>query len=161
MTSVTSSLASHNAAARSGPASRTALPSAIVVDDDPLFRTLCRGCLSQHYDVRVAADGHEALKLALEQPPQLVLLDLVMPGWDGLRTLRAIASEPSLDQTQVLVLTAEDAPEVCDRVSDAGAAGMLSKTQFSRDALLNAIDAMSPTARGPRHVVRRVEPVLN
>ncbi|MET4705788.1 response regulator transcription factor [Frigoribacterium sp. UYMn621] len=63
----------------------------LVVDDEPQIRTVLRGYLeAEGYDVAEAADGAEALAALREDPPALVLLDVMLPGIDGLEVLRQL-----------------------------------------------------------------------
>ena len=61
----------------------------LVIDDDPLFRSLIVSLLRKQYYVSVASNGSEGFYKALEQPPELAIIDVQMPVWDGLKTLRA------------------------------------------------------------------------
>lgn len=78
----------------------------LVVDDEaPVALTIERS-LRPHYQVRVANSGAEALKLARRTPPDLVILDIIMPGMDGLQVCREMRRDPQLQSTPVLFLTA-------------------------------------------------------
>ena len=80
----------------------------VVADDHPLFRSAIRHTLERHAGhlevVGEAADGREAVELCRRSRPALVLMDLRMPGMDGIAATRAIEGE--LPDTLVLVLTA-------------------------------------------------------
>ena len=107
----------------------------LVIDDDPLFRTLLRGALGGDHDVETAADGHEGYQLALAETPRLVLLDLMMPTWSGVETLRAFRADAELKAVPVIVLTGlEDAPEL-DEARSLGADSVIRKTAFSAESL--------------------------
>jgi DNA-binding response OmpR family regulator len=81
----------------------------LVVDDDPAITSvLKRGLSYEGFAVDVAASGEEGLALARERAPDVVVLDVMMPGIDGLEVLRRLrAGDPQLP---VLMLTARDAP---------------------------------------------------
>lgn len=81
----------------------------LVVDDDPRIRdVLRRGLTYEGFAVDTAGSGEEALRLAREQSPDLVILDILMPGLDGYEVLRRLrAADPQLP---ILMLTARDAP---------------------------------------------------
>ncbi|MHB1131247.1 MAG: response regulator transcription factor [Chloroflexota bacterium] len=112
----------------------------LVVDDDPKILSLMRrGLAFAGYAVSTAADGEEALRLARDNPPQLVVLDVMLPGLDGLEICRRLrAGEPELP---ILMLTAKD--RVPDRVAglDAGADDYLVKP-FAFDELLARVRAL-------------------
>ena len=112
----------------------------LVVDDEPAVRkAVRRGLILAGYDVEMAADGEEALAAFAGAPPDAVVLDVLMPGTDGLevcRRLRAVG-----DRTPVLMLTARDS--VSDRVTglDAGADDYLVKP-FALEELLARLRAL-------------------
>jgi two-component system response regulator MprA len=98
----------------------------LVVDDEPSVRdALDRALRLDGYRVRVAQDGREALDLLADDPPDAVVLDVLMPAPDGLEVTRRLRAAG--DRTPVLLLTARDA--VQDRVKglDAGADDYLVK----------------------------------
>jgi signal transduction histidine kinase len=81
----------------------------LVVDDDPRSRKLLDGFLrSQDYEVRCAPDGPTALKLAGELPPDVVLLDVMMPGMTGYEVCEALKSRTETRLCQVMMVTALD-----------------------------------------------------
>jgi two-component system response regulator MprA len=98
----------------------------LVVDDEPAVRrALERALRLDSYDVELAADGREALDRLAERPVDAVILDVMMPGLDGLEVCRRIRSAG--DHTPILMLTARDA--IDDRVKglDVGADDYLVK----------------------------------
>lgn len=107
----------------------------IVEDENEIAGYLRRGLIFEGYSVDIAADGHTALTVAREHPPDLVILDLMLPGLDGLevaKRLRAVSDVP------IIMLTARDA--VPDRVAglEAGADDYLVKP-FAFEELLARI----------------------
>lgn len=111
----------------------------LVIEDDPQIADLLRrGLIYEGYSVKVASDGQEGLAAARDRQPDLVLLDLMLPGMDGLTVcerLRAASDVP------IVILTAKDA--VPDRVKglDAGADDYVVKP-FAFDELLARIRAL-------------------
>ncbi len=119
-------------------------PRILVVDDDRKIGSLLRRALSADgYAVDLATNGVEGLQLAQERPPDLLILDVLMPGLDGLEVCRRLRATSPLP---ILMLTARD--EVRDRVLglDAGADDYLTKP-FSFDELLARLRAVA--RRGP------------
>jgi two-component system response regulator MprA len=112
----------------------------LVVDDEPAVRSaLERALRSQGYGVSTAVDGRDGLDRLQAEPPDLVVLDILMPRLDGIETCRELRA--SGDRTPVLMLTARDA--VGDRVEglDAGADDYLVKP-FALEELLARIRAL-------------------
>jgi two-component system response regulator MprA len=112
----------------------------LVVDDDPGVRTSIQRALTfEGYEVALAADGDEALDAIAAQPPDAMVLDVVMPRVDGLAVCRRLREHG--DSTPILVLTARHA--VADRVAglDAGADDYLVKP-FALEELLARLRAL-------------------
>lgn len=81
----------------------------LVVDDEPGLREIVRVNLEwEGYQVMEAQDGQEALEMARETPPDLVILDVMMPRLNGWQALQAIESAPDLAGTPVIMLTVID-----------------------------------------------------
>jgi two-component system response regulator MprA len=112
----------------------------LVVDDEaPVRDALQRALRLEGYEVALAADGSEALEKVAEQAPDAIVLDILMPGIDGLETARRLREAG--DGTPILMLTARDA--VGDRVEglDAGADDYLVKP-FALEELLARLRAL-------------------
>jgi two-component system response regulator MprA len=112
----------------------------LVVDDEPAVREALERILRHDgFDVAVACDGREAVRSQAAAPADAILLDVLMPGLDGLEVCRRMRDIG--DRTPVLMLTARD--EVGDRVAglEAGADDYLSKP-FSLDELLARLRAL-------------------
>jgi len=127
----------------------------LVIEDEPQIADLLRrGLLYEGYVVEITGDGEAGLSAARDRPPDLVLLDLMLPGIDGLtvcKRLRAGSNAP------ILILTAKDA--VPDRVAglDAGADDYVIKP-FNFDELLARLRALlrrrQPTDASGQEVLR-------
>lgn len=105
----------------------------LVIDDDPLFRSLLVSLLRRDYLVSVASNGSEGFHKALEHVPDIAIIDIQMPGWDGLKTLKAFRSHPVLSRVCAMVLTSDASRETVLAAIHAGANDYLIKTSFSRD----------------------------
>src|SRR5687767_15793346 len=126
----------------------------LVVDDEPAVRdSLERALRLEGYEISVAADGEEALAKLEKNGTDAVVLDVMMPGVDGLEVCRTMRA--SGDRTPALMLTARDA--VSDRVAglDAGADDYVVKP-FALDELLARLRALlRPSGvRAGRQVLR-------
>jgi CheY-like chemotaxis protein len=81
--------------------------TALVVDDSPDIRTILNYSLSDlGFAVVEAADGHEAVRLARQCQPALILLDLCMPGLDGWEVAACLRSDPALEDVPIVIMTA-------------------------------------------------------
>jgi CheY-like chemotaxis protein len=94
-------------------------PCVLVCDDEPVLRDLVRACLEPAYDVVEAADGDESLRLARQLRPDLIVLDVMMPGTSGLDVLATLRADPDLAATPVVMLTAR--AQAADRFAAATA----------------------------------------
>ena len=112
----------------------------LVIDDDPAVTSLLkRGLAYEGYAVDVAATGEAGLAIARERPPDLVVLDIMMPGLDGLEVMRRLrAADPQLP---VLLLTAKDAPADQVRGLESGASDYVIKP-FTFEVLLARVRAL-------------------
>jgi two-component system alkaline phosphatase synthesis response regulator PhoP len=115
----------------------------VVEDEESLLQTLRYNLVRAGHEVRLCTDGRIALEMLLENPPDLVLLDLMLPGMDGLelcRRVRAEVANPAVAQVPILMLTARD--EEIDRVLglEIGADDYVTKP-FSMHELLARVKA--------------------
>jgi DNA-binding response OmpR family regulator len=129
------------------PAEERSGASVLVVDDEPTIgEVVSRYLRRAGYETRIARDGREALELVAAERPDLVLLDVMMPGADGLEVMRRLRARER-ERVAVIMLTAKG--EESDRVSGLrlGADDYVVKP-FSPAELLARVDA----------VLRRIEP---
>ena len=114
----------------------------LVVDDDPLFRSLMVSVLRHDFAVTVASDGADGFYKALDHVPDAAVLDIQMPGWDGIKTLKAFRSHPALAHVKVIVLTSDASRETVLAAIQAGADDYIIKTTFSRDDFRQKLDQL-------------------
>lgn len=112
----------------------------LVVDDDASIRAVIRAILEvEGHQVAEADDGIEAMARIKRQPPDLVLLDIMMPGMDGYQVLARIQELPSRRDVPVVVVTALHHPEEVARELQGGAVDHVAKP-FDASVLLAAVD---------------------
>jgi diguanylate cyclase (GGDEF)-like protein len=99
----------------------------LIVDDEPSTVDLLAGILKEHYEIACAASGEEALQFCEQRVPDLVLLDVAMPGVDGHEVCRRLKTSPRTDALPVIFVTAHDSPEDEIRGLDAGAVDFIAK----------------------------------
>ena len=81
----------------------------VVADDDPVLRSLLQLKLEgEGHEVTLASDGDEALRLATSDAPELVVLDVAMPGIDGLEVTRLLRERPETKSLPIVLLTGRD-----------------------------------------------------
>jgi diguanylate cyclase (GGDEF)-like protein/PAS domain S-box-containing protein len=83
----------------------------LIVDDVPANLMVLGNALAADYDVRFATSGHEALELALAAPPDLMLLDVMMPGMSGHQVHHLLRQHPELRYVSVIFVTADTSPD--------------------------------------------------
>jgi type IV pilus assembly protein PilB len=111
----------------------------LVVDDDPVLLESLRDLLLEAlYDVATAGDGREALAVVYQDPPDLVVTDLQMPGMDGLELLKRLRGDLATRQIPILFLTVVDSLEDEARAFDLGADDYITKP-IQRSRLLGRI----------------------
>jgi len=125
----------------------------LIVDDDPRITDLLRRVLAyEGYSVASAASGGEALNRSLERPRDLVVLDIMLPGLDGLEVAQRLRAAG--DNVPILMLTARDT--VADRVKglETGADDYLVKP-FAPEELVARVKALLRRSQEERHEVLR------
>ncbi len=116
----------------------------LIVDDDPGFRKTLKEKLSRAgYVAEIAIDGFEAGLKVREIRPDLVVLDLFMPGMDGFEVCRKIKQNEELKLIKVLAVTGYGTPEIAERILRLGA------------------DAYQPKSTEPKNLVRLIRNVLS
>ncbi len=113
-------------------------PSLLIVDDEPSILHSLSGLLSDEgFEVKTAVNGYEALKIIAAESPDLVLLDIWMPGIDGIETLKEIKKEnPNI---QVIIITGHGTIETAVKATKLGAFDLIEKP-LSIDKIIVAIN---------------------
>lgn len=100
----------------------------LIVDDNPVNLKLIRVLLAgEGYDVRTAADAEEALAALKDFHPRLILMDLQLPGMDGLELTRRIKDDPAMPDTVIVALTAYAMKGDEEKALSAGCDGYITK----------------------------------
>jgi signal transduction histidine kinase len=137
----------------------------LIVDDDPTAReTLVAMLDGENYDLRLAKDGIHALQLLEQFRPDLILLDVMMPGMDGFEVCRHIRSTPQLAEVPILILTALDDRDSLLKGIESGADDFLSKPADRRELTarvrtitrLNRYRTLMEQRENIRHMAERV-----
>ncbi|RRJ20357.1 response regulator [Rheinheimera mesophila] len=99
----------------------------LVVDDQPVNIQIIHQMLNADYQIFMAISGAQAISLCQSNPPDLILMDVVMPELDGLATCRLLKQQPELAQIPVIFVTGMQSPEEEVLCWEAGAADFLLK----------------------------------
>jgi CheY-like chemotaxis protein len=115
----------------------------LVVEDQDSIRRMIEALIqARGYDVTAVASGTKAIDVAMTHPPDLVLLDLMLPGqYDGFEVCRRLRGDPSTSKVPVVVISALDDDNSRARATQAGATAYYTKP-FSPIALLKEIDRL-------------------
>jgi DNA-binding NarL/FixJ family response regulator len=131
----------------------------LLADDQALVRAGFRALLDAEPDIEVigeAADGASAVRLASSTRPDVVLMDIRMPGVDGLEATRRIAADPALAHTRIVILTTFELDEYLFEALRVGAAGFLVKDTEPVELLRGVRAAAAGDALLSPRVTRRL-----
>jgi DNA-binding response OmpR family regulator len=111
----------------------------LIVDDEPNIRTLLRQAfedlIASGVEMLEAGEGGEAWRLIQAERPDLIILDLMMPGLSGYEICERVKSDAELSKTQVIILTAKGQPADRQRSIDAGADEFIPKPFDTTDLI--------------------------
>jgi DNA-binding response OmpR family regulator len=120
----------------------------LLIEDEPVIRELVRSMLSEGaVSVDCASDGVEGLKVAKERAFGLILLDVVLPGMDGITVCRMIKSDPATSAVPLYMLTAKAKPSDVAAAMKAGADGYIHKP-FRGTELMELVARLRCVAEG-------------
>ena len=123
----------------------------LVVDDDPLVIDLVRQLLDhEDYEIHAAGDGQEALKMIAREPPDVILLDLLMPRMDGFSVIDALNKDRRWRDIPVIVLTAKTLTEEEGQRLHDRALAVIQKQGLERTQLLQEVRRALPAFCVPR-----------
>ena len=118
----------------------------LICDDEPPLRELMRVALDSDFRFAEADNADAALVLAQRLHPDIVLLDVMLPGGDGIELLRMIRADPDLSKTRVAVVSAWSSAEDRARAEEAGADAFVPKP-FTPERLIEVVDGLLEHAR--------------
>ena len=119
-----------------------ALPRILVVEDDPLLSDLLAQKLSKHFDLVHAPTGEAALAECGKHKPDLMILDILLPGIDGFEVLRRIKAEPATADVRVVVLSNLGSQEDIEKGTKLGAEKFIVKVSLSLEEVLTMVRTM-------------------
>lgn len=102
----------------------------LAIDDDSIHLALLQKHLQDHgYEVRLAEDGYHGLDLARQHAPDLILCDVLMPGFDGFRVMAALKANAATEDIPVILMTGSPREDDERRAATAGASAYLPKAE--------------------------------
>ena len=111
----------------------------LVEDEEIMIGLLQRKLTQEGYDVSVARDGEEGLKLIREIMPDIVLLDIIMPRMSGFEVMEKMQEDKELNKIPVIVISNSGQPVELDRAQKLGARDWLIKTEFDPQEVVNKV----------------------
>jgi len=112
----------------------------LIIEDDKFLRELIAQKLTKEgYKMSEAVDGEEGIKKVKEEKPDLVLLDLILPGIDGFEVLSKMKDDPSLSQIPVIILSNLGQKDDVERGLKLGAVDYLIKAHFTPGEIIEKI----------------------
>ena len=142
-------------------------PTILVVDDEPgIIDIVATNLSAEGFEVISAADGEAGLVLAGSDSPDLIVLDIMMPGIDGWEVLRRLEADPDTAGTPVILLTARiDDADILQGL-ERGAVEYITKPFFPENLVASvkiALTALDPELRGQRrqHLIERRRAMLD
>ena len=121
----------------------------LIVDDQLFFITMARNILqAKGYTVLSALSGEEGIQEARRSRPDLIILDVEMPGLDGIATCARLKKHPNLKDIPIVILTATLDPQLNLRAFQAGAEATILKAS-SAERILNMVKVILTTDRTP------------
>jgi two-component system, OmpR family, response regulator len=106
---------------------KTSCGKILIVEDDDNIRMIAGMCLEEDWRVFQADSGLKAIEVALESKPDVILLDVMMPGMDGVETLARLREQRGLEQTPIIFMTAKVQTHEMECYVNLGAAGVIAK----------------------------------
>ena len=143
-------------AAEQAESRSTAEGRILIVDDESAIRLVCQLNLdSVGFQTLEASDGESALALARTEQPDLILLDVMLPGIDGWRVAEELAASPETREIPILFLSARSDRADEERGHEVGGLGYITKP-FDPEELIDRVrDVLERASRGEREALRR------
>jgi len=112
----------------------------LIVEDDKFLRELiAKKLIKEGFDVEEAIDGEEGLRKAREVLPDLILLDLILPGIDGFEVLKTLKDDPKLSLIPVVILSNLGQRDEVEKGLSLGAVDFLIKAHFTPEEIVEKI----------------------
>ena len=119
------------------------MPKVLLIDDDPLLQDILTKVLAKNeFEVIIADDGNSGLQQAKQHRPDVIILDIIMPGMDGFEVAKRLNRDRTLADIPIMVLTAYGATFARNSAEEAGVDDFVTKP-FSIDDFVTRLKAMT------------------
>ena len=116
----------------------------LIIEDDKFLRELiAQKLLKEEYDIVEAVDGEKGIKAIKEEKPDLVLLDLILPGIDGFEVLSKTKEDPAVSEIPIIILSNLGQKDDIERGLKMGAIDYLIKAHFTPGEIIEKIENIS------------------
>jgi two-component system, OmpR family, response regulator ResD len=125
-------------------------PKALIIDDDPSLRRLSQVLLERNgFDVSIADEGGEGVRQALINPPQVIILDIMMEGLHGFEVCKMLRASSALRRTAIIVTSGKSYKPDIDKAMELGADSYIVKPFSPKELVEIAIEHMNTRASQP------------
>jgi len=111
----------------------------VIEDEEILLNLLQRKLTTEGYEISVARDGDEGLKVMKEVKPNLILLDIIMPKMGGFEVMEEMNKDKELKKIPVIIISNSGQPVELDRAQNLGAKDWLIKTEFDPQEVIDKV----------------------
>ena len=128
----------------------TKKPKVLIIDDSPTIRLIVKGVFERAgFDVSFASEGGEGVRLALMNPPNIIILDIMMEGLQGFEVCKMLRANSSMRRTAIIVISGKSYKPDIDKAIELGADSYVIKP-FTPDEILKiAVEHMNERASQP------------
>ena len=125
----------------------TLKPRVLIIDDDPTLRRLEQVVFERDgFEVSLASDGSEGVRLALMNPPNIIILDIMMEGLHGFEVCKMLRANSSMRHTAIIVISGKAYKQDIDRAMELGADSYLVKPFSPKELFKIAVEHMNERA---------------
>ena len=123
---------------------------ALIIDDDPSLRRLVQVVFEREgFDVSLAGEGSEGVRLALMNPPHIIILDIMMEGLHGFEVCKMLRANSSLRRTAIIIMSGKSYKPDIDKAIELGADSYVIKPFSPKELLKTAIEHMNERMSRP------------
>ena len=127
-----------------------AKPKVLIIDDSPTIRRIVQGVFAQEgFEVSFASEGSEGVRLALMNPPQIIILDIVMEGLHGFEVCKMLRANSNMRHTAIIIISGKSYKPDIDMAIELGADSYIIKPFTPKEILDIALEHMKKRANLP------------